>query len=130
MEMKMSIHDRINHYMNELKKACDDALVERVTLVPKRHYDNLEGCIQRCIDMIETLANRLPSAEKELRNDARIYLGILRGLIEGRTIEPYRTIDEQRKINIKKTAADSELSRPKRAEKTFKVKVRKKGSKK
>jgi len=122
----MSIQERIYYHMKKLEEACDEAAIERLEMVPKRHYDNLEGCIQRCIDMIETLANKLTLEDKELRGDARIYLGILRDLIHGRSITPYRTIDEQIADNVRKMAADHELSRPKRKDKTFKVKVRKK----
>jgi len=113
----MSIQERIYHYIKKLEEACDEAAVERLEMVPKRHYENLEGCIQRCIDMIETLANKLPLEEKELRDDARIYLGILRDLIYGRTIRPYRTIEEQAADNAKKLAEDTKLSRPKRKKK-------------
>ena len=113
----MTVQQRIYHYMKRLEEACDEAAVERLEMVPKRHYESLENCVQRCSDMIETLANKLPTEEKELRNDARIYLGALQTLLHSGMIRPYRTVDEQRLDNSKKMAEDYELSRPKRKKK-------------
>jgi len=110
----MTTQQSLYYHLKKLDEAIGQNALDLMEMVPKRHFNNLEGCIKRCIDIIETLANKLPLEEKELRDDARIYLNILNGLIHGRTIKPYVTPDEQRKANVQKQKAEAKLSRPER----------------
>ena len=130
MEIKMTIKDRITHHLKELQIACDEAAVERLAMVPMRHYQNLEKCVNRCANIIEDLANHLPLQDKELRDNARIYLGIIQGMIHTGDVRPFIPIDDQKKANVKRQNDEYKLSRPERAKKTFKVKVNKMSKKK
>jgi len=130
MEIKMTTQDRITHHLKELQKACDEAAVERLAMVPMRHYQNLEKCVNRCADMIEDLANHLTLQDKELRDDARIYLGILRDMIHTGDVRPSIPVDDQIKANMKRQNDEYEMSRPKRVKNPPKAKPAKKGSKK
>ena len=47
----MTVQQRIYHYMKRLEEACDEAAVERLEMVPKRHYESLENCVQRCSEL-------------------------------------------------------------------------------
>lgn len=97
MEIKMTIKNRITHHLKELQIACDEAAVERLAMVPMRHYQNLEKCVNRCANIIEDLANHLPLQDKELRDNARIYLGIIQGMIHTGDVRPFIPIDDQKK---------------------------------
>lgn len=85
--------------LKNLKQTLEDAyekaqLVERLSLqleselaeAKQRNLD-LANALCRCRDMIEDLMRA--GSPNQLEHDAKIYLGILEGLIDNQVIQPY-----------------------------------------